>query len=95
MLVRLHSVQAHLTDMKRYQVGDRTVGAIEKGVMVLVDIEARDTIEDCQWAAKKLTKLRLWPDDKGIFRFNYCPFHCPGHHCRIDHPLQANPGLNL
>ena len=72
MLATFYKLRSHLTGSRNYQVGDRTVGAIEKGIMVLVGIEARDTIEDCQWAAKKLTKLRLWPDDKGVARFASC-----------------------
>ena len=40
--------------------GERQVAKIGQGMMVLVGIEKRDSIEDCVWAANKLTNLRLW-----------------------------------
>lgn len=38
------------------------VGQIGKGLMVLVGIEERDTLEDVKWLADKITGLRIFPD---------------------------------
>lgn len=39
---------------------------IEKGLLVLVGIEDRDTQEDIEWLAKKLTNLRIFDDENGV-----------------------------
>lgn len=40
-----------------------TVGAIGRGLLVLVGIEPRDTIDDIVWLSAKLWNMRLWPND--------------------------------
>lgn len=39
---------------------------IGKGLLVLVGIEDRDTQEDIDWLAKKITNLRIFDDDNGV-----------------------------
>ena len=39
---------------------------IGKGLLVLVGIEDRDTKEDIEWLAKKLTNLRIFDDENGV-----------------------------
>ena len=39
---------------------------IGKGLLVLVGIEDRDTKEDIEWLAKKLTNLRIFDDEDGV-----------------------------
>ena len=39
---------------------------IGKGLLILVDIEDRDTQEDIEWLAKKITNLRIFDDENGV-----------------------------
>ena len=39
---------------------------IGKGLLILVGIEDRDTQEDIEWLAKKITKLRIFDDENGV-----------------------------
>ena len=39
---------------------------IGKGLLVLVGIEDKDTQEDIEWLAKKITKLRIFDDENGV-----------------------------
>jgi D-tyrosyl-tRNA(Tyr) deacylase len=50
---------AHVT------VGDRFTGRIDRGLLVLVGIEAADSEADGQWLADKLAKLRIFDDAEG------------------------------
>ena len=38
---------------------------IGKGLLILVGIEDRDTQEDIEWLAKKITNLRIFDDENG------------------------------
>lgn len=46
-------------------IAGRVAGRIERGLLVLVGIEAADTAADGEWLAQKLTKLRIFADDAG------------------------------
>lgn len=39
---------------------------IGKGLLILVGIENRDTQEDIEWLAKKITNLRIFDDENGV-----------------------------
>ena len=39
---------------------------IGKGLLILVGIENRDTQEDLEWLAKKITNLRIFDDENGV-----------------------------
>ena len=39
---------------------------INKGILVLVGIEDRDTEEDIEWLTKKIANLRIFDDENGI-----------------------------
>ena len=39
---------------------------IGKGLLILVGIEDRDTQEDIEWLAKKITTLRIFDDENGV-----------------------------
>ena len=39
---------------------------IGKGLLILVGIEDRDTHEDIEWLAKKITNLRIFDDEHGV-----------------------------
>jgi len=43
----------------------KTVGEIGVGVLVLLGIEAADTLEDIEWLAGKIARLRIFPDAAG------------------------------
>lgn len=47
------------------RVDSQITGQIEKGLLVLIGICPEDTKDDVEKLSLKLTKLRLWPDDKG------------------------------
>jgi D-tyrosyl-tRNA(Tyr) deacylase len=49
----------------RVEVGDRTVGAIGQGLLVLVGVEKGDTDADAARVADKLRELRIFEDDGG------------------------------
>jgi len=40
-------------------------GQIDQGLVVLVGIEAADTIEDVHWLTQKLVLMRIFTDDEG------------------------------
>ena len=46
-------------------VDDETVGAIDDGLMVLVGFGMNDSEKEADYLAKKLTKLRIFPDENG------------------------------
>ena len=46
-------------------IAGRVAGQIERGLLVLVGIEAADTAADGDWLAQKITKLRLFGDANG------------------------------
>jgi D-tyrosyl-tRNA(Tyr) deacylase len=47
------------------RVAGERVGAIDRGILVLVGIAAGDTDSDLEWLGRKLTALRIFPDDHG------------------------------
>ena len=47
------------------EVDDAVVGEIENGLMVLVGFGVNDGVEQADYLAKKLLKLRIFPDDEG------------------------------
>jgi D-aminoacyl-tRNA deacylase len=48
----------------RVKVGDEVVGAIERGLLVLVGVAPDDTLAQAQWLADKTVDLRLFPDEQ-------------------------------
>ncbi|MFP3918158.1 D-aminoacyl-tRNA deacylase [Lysinibacillus telephonicus] len=46
-------------------VDGEVTGAIDKGYVLLVGLTHSDTLEDVQYAAKKVAELRLWEDETG------------------------------
>ena len=51
-------------------VEDKIVGAIQKGILVLVGIEDADTQEDIDWLVTKITQLRIFGDDNGVMNLS-------------------------
>ena len=50
----------------RVSVGDRTVGAIGPGLLVLAAVALDDTDVDREWIARKIVALRIFDDDAGV-----------------------------
>lgn len=48
------------------QVGGKTVGKIDKGLVILVGFTYNDTIEDIQSMIDKIVHLRIFEDEKGV-----------------------------
>ena len=49
----------------RVTIGDRVVGEISSGVVVLVGISPADGAPQAQWLADKVCNLRIFPDEAG------------------------------
>ena len=47
-------------------IKNKTVGAIEMGLLVLLGIEEADDSEDVRWLAKKILALRIFNDTKEV-----------------------------
>ena len=47
-------------------IAGQTVGKIDSGVLVLLGVEAADTAEDIEWLAGKISRLRIFDDEKGV-----------------------------
>ena len=46
------------------RINNVTTAEIDKGIVVLLGIENEDTYEDINWLTNKISKLRIFPDDK-------------------------------
>jgi D-tyrosyl-tRNA(Tyr) deacylase len=44
--------------------------SIQKGFLILLGIEERDTEEDVDWLVKKVIGLRVFDDEQGVMNFN-------------------------
>ncbi len=51
-------------------VGDRYTASIQKGMLVLLGIEDSDDIQDVDWLAGKVAKLRIFNDDEGVMNLS-------------------------
>lgn len=47
-------------------IAGETVGAIPRGMLILVGIEDADTEEDITWLCQKIVKLRIFEDGQGV-----------------------------
>ena len=48
------------------KINDVTVAEIKKGMLVLLGVENKDTFEDINWLTNKISKLRIFQDDKSL-----------------------------
>jgi D-tyrosyl-tRNA(Tyr) deacylase len=51
-------------------VEGNTVANIQQGLLVLVGIEAADTLEDIQWLTSKIVNLRIFADDHEVMNLS-------------------------
>ncbi|MBO3117063.1 D-tyrosyl-tRNA(Tyr) deacylase [Winogradskyella sp. DF17] len=47
-------------------IDNKIVGQIGTGLLILLGIVEEDTTEDIEWLCKKITNLRVFPDDNGV-----------------------------
>ncbi len=47
-------------------IDEKIKSHIDKGILVLLGIEAADTEEDIQWLAQKIINLRIFNDENGV-----------------------------
>ncbi|PCH49399.1 MAG: D-tyrosyl-tRNA(Tyr) deacylase [Flavobacteriaceae bacterium] len=47
-------------------IDEKIVSKIDKGLLILVGIEAEDTLDDIQWLTKKILNLRIFNDENGV-----------------------------
>ena len=46
-------------------VDGSVVGAIEKGILILLGVEAGDTASDLEWLVSRLARIRIFEDENG------------------------------
>ena len=51
-------------------IGNETRASIGVGVLVLLGIEETDSGEDIEWLSGKISRLRIFSDDKGIMNLS-------------------------
>lgn len=51
-------------------VEGETVGAIDKGLLILLGIEDADDQEDIEWLTRKISKLRIFDDEEGQMNYS-------------------------
>ncbi len=47
-------------------INNERVAAIDCGLLVLLGIENEDSSDDIDWLCKKITNLRIFPDENGV-----------------------------
>ncbi len=48
------------------KIGGEVVGTIGRGLLVLLGIEDRDSLDDVQYLVKKITAMRIFNDENGV-----------------------------
>ena len=54
----------------KVSVDQKTVGAIENGLLVLVGIEDADNEEDVEWMVGKIVNIRIFNDQNGVMNLS-------------------------
>jgi D-tyrosyl-tRNA(Tyr) deacylase len=49
-----------------------TVGQIQKGLLILVGVEAADEKSDADWLVNKMANLRVFDDSDGVMNLSLC-----------------------
>ena len=47
-------------------IAEQRVGSIDGGMLVLLGVEAADTVEDIDWLVGKISRLRIFDDENGV-----------------------------
>jgi D-tyrosyl-tRNA(Tyr) deacylase len=51
-------------------IDGQIVGAIQKGLLVLLGIETADTMEDVDWLSNKIVQMRIFDDAEGVMNLS-------------------------
>ena len=51
-------------------IDGQVVGAIQKGLIVLLGIETADTMEDVDWLSNKIVQMRIFDDAEGVMNLS-------------------------
>ncbi len=51
-------------------IDEEKISSIRQGLLVLASFEATDTVEDLDWACKKITQLRVFDDLQGVMNLS-------------------------
>lgn len=51
-------------------VEEKVVGRIGSGVLILLGIEAADTVEDTEWLCGKIARMRIFNDAEGVMNLS-------------------------
>ncbi|MFA7687528.1 MAG: D-aminoacyl-tRNA deacylase [Moheibacter sp.] len=54
----------------KVSVAGKTIGEIEKGLLVLAGFEENDSREDFEWMAHKIIQLRIFNDENGVMNLS-------------------------
>ena len=52
------------------KVEGQIIGAIQRGLMILVGIENADAQEDIDWLSNKITQMRIFDDEQGVMNLS-------------------------
>ncbi len=64
-----------LVNRASVRVGERTVGTIGRGVVVLLGVHKDDTAKDAALLADKIVNLRIFADDQGLMNRSLLEVH--------------------
>lgn len=51
-------------------IDDKIYSQINKGILILIGIEDEDTQEDIDWLCGKISRLRIFDDEKGVMNLS-------------------------
>ena len=54
----------------KVEVNSRTVGEIDAGLLVFLGVGEEDSEKDCDYLAKKIAHLRIFPDEQGLMNLS-------------------------
>ena len=52
------------------EVEGKIIGAIDKGLAILLGVEEADTQEDIDWLCGKISRLRIFDDENGVMNLD-------------------------
>ncbi|MDB9822240.1 D-aminoacyl-tRNA deacylase [Deltaproteobacteria bacterium] len=54
----------------RVEVGGRTIGEIEKGLLIFLGVGGEDSEKNCEYIANKIANLRIFPDERDLMNLS-------------------------
>ena len=53
-------------------INEQVYASIDKGMLILLGIEAADTTEDIEWLCGKIARLRIFDDENHVMNLSLC-----------------------